>query len=653
MFDKSKAMTINQVFVICVIFTLIIFLSVFYVITHPKNYDTNLVEVTEKPSVESETLVVILHAYGGSESAMRPVKETIEKMKHISGPKKGNKIFDSVTFLTPDLPFGALSTADPNQVAHEIMLEIDKAFEKKKYKEVVLVGYSMGAVFARKLYVLAQGETTDIEFGDAIKKYANNSGTSYSSPRKWASKVNRIVLLAGMNNGWSISHHMSRTKAVEMEIGTFLGEVVQKFHDRAPIIFSVKKDSKFLTELKLQWIAMNRNKKTLEIAKDFTVVQLLGTIDDLVPPTDNIDLVTGMNFQYIKVSHSGHLDVIQMDLAPDIDCKSEDYQIEERKLCSRKKGRAEKLREAFLVDNRNTKTEVEANEVEHVVFVIHGIRDEGYWTEKIAKQIYETGIDANKKFASVHSSYGYFPILGFLRPNAREEKVQWFLQNYVSAKSKYPNAKFHFVGHSHGTYIFSKALLEHPSIKFGNVVFAGSVVPTSYNWKKLKDRNQIEKVLNYTASNDAVVAWFPNALEILGISDLGGAGHYGFLLEERTSPYQYCSTFDDRVGPECDLINKGLVKGGHSAALSEDNWESIAEFVVNGEIEELEGELKAEEHHFLLRLTAPIAPVIWLLIATLIFYIGKKLLIVKLSEWKKTVLFLSYVFFLWTILTKF
>lgn len=35
-------------------------------------------------------------------------------------------------------------------------------------------------------------------------------------------------------------------------------------------------------------------------------------------------------------------------------------------------------------------------------------------------------------------------------------------------------------------------------------------------------------MLNYVASGDWVVAFFPKAMELLGIQDIGSAGHDGF-----------------------------------------------------------------------------------------------------------------------------
>ena len=39
---------------------------------------------------------------------------------------------------------------------------------------------------------------------------------------------------------------------------------------------------------------------------------MLGSIDDIVSPEDQIDLETGGNFVYLGVRYSGHADIIQM-----------------------------------------------------------------------------------------------------------------------------------------------------------------------------------------------------------------------------------------------------------------------------------------------------------------------------------------------------
>ena len=150
------------------------------------------------------------------------------------------------------------------------------------------------------------------------------------------------------------------------------------------------------------------------------------------------------------------------------------------------------------------------------------------------------------------------------------------MDQYGDAKIKYPNANFHFVGHSNGTYLGATALDRYPDVKFKRVMFAGSVVRHDFGWASLADR--ATSVLNLVATRDAVVALFPNAFRhsILSIFDLGGAGHTGFDLSVEKS-----------IGIHPDFQQEMIdefpfVKGGHSAGRAEGLWDSIADFIVDG-----------------------------------------------------------------------
>src|ERR1700682_3803415 len=74
--------------------------------------------------------------------------------------------------------------------------------------------------------------------------------------------------------------------------------------------------------------------------------------------------------------------------------------------------------------------------------VIQGIRDMGYWTHKVGRMIQREGAATNCLFATVTASYGYFPLLPFLLPSRRRQKLHWLVDPYVAAKAAYPNAEF-------------------------------------------------------------------------------------------------------------------------------------------------------------------------------------------------------------------
>ncbi len=154
----------------------------------------------------------------------------------------------------------------------------------------------------------------------------------------------------------------------------------------------------------------------------------------------------------------------------------------------------------------------------------------------------------------------YFPMLSFLQPGARQEKVEWFMDRYTEARATYPTAKFHFIAHSHGTYLLAKALLDYPSVRFNQVVFAGSVVQRNYQWQKFIP-HRVKSVPNLVATADWVVVFFPKALQSIGIQDMGSARHDGFQVAKMQPRV---------IEPDTYIV------GGHGAALQEAMWDSIA-----------------------------------------------------------------------------
>jgi pimeloyl-ACP methyl ester carboxylesterase len=617
----------------------------------------HIVKKTEvQEEVGSESLAVILHGY----------TKKSKDMEHVINTLKNTEDLETFDVIAPDMPFKLFSTARPGQVIAELLLAIDNAWEKRAaegipYKRIIFIGHSAGGLYARKLYAAACGQNKDAPFEQDLHEALTALGAkpigflpekSDKTPqhhsekqdfsqtqnlskkdtpdysRAWAGSVKRIVLLAGMNRGWSISHHMSLLKAATWQIGIGLGHLISRFGDE-PIIFSIRRGSPFVIQLRLQWISMRHLHKELKKSVgDATTVQLLGTIDDLVSPYDNVDHISGSDFVYLEVPESGHENVIEMDDTPQGD--------------KRKK----KLREALTIkppfNNSVSVTDSELiidEEVTDVVFVIHGIRDEGFWTQRIATKAKEIAKDHPKrKIASKTSSYGYFPILSFLTPGARQKKVGWLMERYVEAKVSYPNAVFHYVGHSHGTYLLAKALKDYPAVNFQNVVFAGSVVEQDYAWEKYVPQ-RVDRILNFVASADWVVAFFPNAFETFGWQDLGGAGYFGFVSADEIA---------ELIQPEEYLV------GGHSAAIKELMWESIANFVISGDFGFPKEVKKSKKPAWWVYYPGKVA---WIILLMGAFVLGLILyLIIRWNtkkQWKKTLAIVAYVWAVFLLLTKY
>jgi hypothetical protein len=226
--------------------------------------------------------------------------------------------------------------------------------------------------------------------------------------------------------------------------------------------------------------------------------------------------------------------------------------------------------------------------VTNVVFVIHGIRDHGFWTQKIARVIKQQVEKENSSrrqrgerdlhFRSFTGSYGYFAMVPFVLPWIRRWKAEWLMDQYVEARAQYPNASISYVGHSNGTYLLSRALRDYPAAYFDRAVLAGSVIRRSFDWVSHLPREpsqaneqipQIREVLNYVATRDWVVGILSKAFQIAGpVFDLGSAGHDGFD--------QY------RKKQHRNLQESHFVRGAHSAALVETQWDDIARFIING-----------------------------------------------------------------------
>jgi pimeloyl-ACP methyl ester carboxylesterase len=472
-------------------------------------------------------LIVLIHAYGNNSTSLRFLREAVEK----TWPK--------AIIHCPDLPLGVFSLHRPELVAQGLVEDIDKLWQEEQtrigngFSKIVLVGHSIGALVARKIYVLAHGEK-DVPFERGLTV----------NPRDWASKIDRIILFAAINRGWHLSHHLNPFRYPVLLAGITLAKLVRLLTGHEVVIMQVHRGSPFITNLRLQWLALRRWKKRQGLQPiEALTVQLLGTVDDVVPPDDNLDLVTGKNFVYRTMPFSGHADVVKLDNT------------------SRGKDRKDLFVQALTGSERKLKhnseepesveSEVENDEVKDVVFVIHGIRDEAYWTRKIARIIERTARKSGRVLESQTSTYGYFPMLPFLLPWTRQKNVAWLMDRYTEAKAAYPDAEISYVGHSNGTYLLAKALSDYPACSFKHVVLAGSVIPSTFPWKGYLTAPipRVRAILNYVATADWVVAYFPKAMEILRLQDIGSGGFDGFAALGGGNQVQY-------------------IRGGHGAALT-------------------------------------------------------------------------------------
>ncbi len=538
----------------------------------------------------SGSLVVLLHAYNSSANSLASLANLIRT------ELPGAEIY------CPELPISLLSMANPNSIVAGLLDEVDRkvgaaAAAGVPIEEIVLIGHSFGALLARKMYVVACGEVAGAPLEPEYKRDAARSVPA----RPWAAKVSRIVLLAGMNRGWRSSHHLSPKNAVLWSIGSAVCRLIELVSRRTPVVLRLRRGCEFITHLRIQSLFMRRRAQSAAVAGNATIVQLLGSRDDIVSPEDNVDLVSGGDFIYLDVPYSGHADIVDMDdtaAAPG----------RRAALLLALSGTAAELEAASVVPSDDRFAAADER-VKNVVFVIHGIRDTGHWTHKIARRIKKHATTPLSEWATETSSYGYFPMLPFLLPGYRRQKVEWLMDQYTEALARYPRASFSFVGHSNGTYLLAKALELYPCCVFENVIFAGSVVRQSYDWSRFiqAEPRRINAVLNFVATSDWVVAYFPKLFQVLGLQDIGSAGHDGFAVTPG-APNIYQVTY---------------VKGGHSAAIQEPLWDAIADFVVTGKADVASLPSIEKKHTFWIGAFGWFPPVIWGIIIAILYGLWK------------------------------
>lgn len=391
-----------------------------------------------------------------------------------------------------------------------------------------------------------------------------------------------------------------------MALGSAIANFCRYILRLEPLALQFARGAAFLTQTRLQCLAVERS---LGAAVPITV-QLLGTADDLIAPTDNVDLATGSQFYYLEAPNATHAGMAELSNGdPAVEAAFATALRGSRAAIAARRVPLEQvydLNSELIDDPDNTSVPIGDPKVDHVIFVIHGIRDRGFWTRRMAREMKIRAAASSLRCRTVTSTYGYFAMLPFLLPWVRRSKVEWFLDQYVTAKALYPNARFSYVGHSNGTYLLAKALDLCRAVTVENVVFAGSVVRTTFPWSRYLDPlDKLQKqisgaIVNYVATQDWVVAIFPNGLEILRLQDLGGAGHRGFAKDPKGHDIKY-------------------VAGSHGAALSPDRWDEMADFVLHS-VPPPPRALAKQPAFW--KIVGYISPLIWALIITPVVALG-------------------------------
>lgn len=502
------------------------------------------------------------------------------------------------------------SKASPFRIASQIDARISQLQETENYDDIVLCGFSAGALLVRKAYVYGCGSIEDAPGGDRRR-------LSQGPREAWVDQVKRIVLMAGMNRGASLDEKPEKLSYTRWYLN-HLALLVAKMSNTGHFARECMRGSPFVANLRLQWLRTMEDSVNKKLQRP-EVVQLLGDKDDVVSKADSRDVAVSKEFIWVQLNNTDHLNIVQFDETAS--------GIERRTMTTLAFGDDAALARLKL---HSTKTAIdEDREVETVVFVLHGIRDMGEWTSQFNAPLQsaferlnppQPGAPAHKLV--VHAaSYGYFGMGPFLLGTDRQKNVRWFMDEVTELTAKYPNMKnLHFIGHSNGTYVLGSALENYATLKVNRVVLAGSVLRRDFPWKEFTGR--VDAVRNYVGSDDVVVGLGPKVFEmpLFGLlnRDIGSAGYDGFLS----------GTSEER-----------FIRGGHGAALDQLNVPSIVNFIAEGK-STTTSELHEKNHPKGWDFLTNLCWVAWILAAGLLILGGRYLpplittLLVKRATWK-------------------
>ncbi|MBC6904515.1 alpha/beta hydrolase [Saccharophagus sp. K07] len=460
-----------------------------------------------------------------------------------------------------DHDIGLFSTHSVMSKAVELCAVIDSEWKLAEgFDEIILVGHSLGGILVRQCYLIASG------------CYKNEPKCA------WAKNIKRIVLLASPNRG--IDQSKFRIRLYDL-ITRFLG--VMRF--RPLIGEDLISGSDSMINLRLAWI---KHMASLPANQRPSITQILGTVDSLVTRRDSMDLEQFPNATHVSIPDVNHRQLPLMDEGPNAEMR---YRF---------------IKDALVGTVTGNSDPIPINsDKQHIIFVLHGIRagNRG-WVQALEERIRDVLPDASV----ITPSYGYLSALEFVVPFLHRRPIRVFQQLYCDSIIENPNARVDFVGHSNGTYILGHSLRALSAMKFDNVVLTGSVLPRDFEWREFMKGTspQVKKLRNDCANADWPVGILCKGLSGIFRNDIGTGGYEGFHHD------------DDNV------FQYWFHKGGHSAALSEDNLPNIARFLAQGDGTSKPSNLVEEDLWFSL-LSKFASVIFWALVGCLVIVFGLSL----------------------------
>jgi hypothetical protein len=211
----------------------------------------------------------------------------------------------------------------------------------------------------------------------------------------------------------------------------------------------------------------------------------------------------------------------------------------------------------------------------HVVILVHGIRDFALWQTAIRSTLEEGG------FRAEATNYGRFNLLEFLAPFSyfRKKAIDTVWNQIRIIKQNNEGALLSVVAHSFGTFVVSHLMQNNFDVRFHRVIFCGSVVRYGFPFEQFQNRFSAP-IVNEVGTRDI----WPAIAESVTFG-YGSAGTYGFrrpLVRDRWHnkarhgyflSAEFCKTFWQ------PFLKNGTFVGGAAAPESPRVWLQILSIV--------------------------------------------------------------------------
>jgi pimeloyl-ACP methyl ester carboxylesterase len=207
-------------------------------------------------------------------------------------------------------------------------------------------------------------------------------------------------------------------------------------------------------------------------------------------------------------------------------------------------------------NNPEKLTQLANQDPEHIIALIHGIRDTGHWANTIA-ELEGPGVRI------IQIRYGYVSAILFLCPiPLMRPLVAKVVRDLRNLKHQFKGARLSIIAHSFGTYITLRALKDDPNLEVWKLIFCGSVADDFLDWATFQNRigdgvrPTMDFVVNDCATADywpvlgAAFGWYYGKAGVLGFSEthvtnrfhraengIDGAGHSRYFETEFARTY--------------------------------------------------------------------------------------------------------------------